>query len=374
MKNSLLFILWFAFIGGVMAQMPTVQLNSKKRQFDDGRILPSEKAFIVSADADPTISLVKMQLFDGGFNDAPLSECSWKRKAEDASSVAILANHYKLRNGRDYSFKFSYYRAIQDGERTQLRAMLGKTTKSLLESNILLTDDRYKFVNSPNDLFNDLNRILTEGLIQFEHKTADVKPVFSQIAANMLRGLTQFRATKNAAGIPDNQPKLLLIKQLENEIEMISNNCYYVLEDKVEILDYPTEKKSNGIALNVGYGGVYRSGSSSSFDYVTGPYAGITLPLASRSLTGGFWNKTSLSVGVFINDFVGQDSVKLSGPLLKRPIYGAIGYRFFDFMRLHVGTALLEEAKTDGSKSIYFKPFVGLSIEFNMLLSLAKNR
>jgi hypothetical protein len=374
MKNSLLFLLWFAFIGGVMAQMPTVQLNSKKRQFDDGRILPSEKAFIVSADADPNISLVKMQLFDGGFKYAPLSECSWKRKAEDASSVAILANHYKLRSGRDYSFKFSYYRALQDGERAQLRSMLGNTTRSLLESNIQLIEDRYKFVNSPNDLFNALNRVLSEGLVQFEAKTSEIKPVFSQIAENMLRGLSAFKSSKNAAGIPNNQPKLLLIKQLENEIEMISNNYSYVLEDKIEILDYPTEQKRNGIALNVGYGGVYRSGSSSSFDYVTGPYAGISLPLASRSLTGGFWNKTSLSVGVFFNDLVGQDSVKLSGPLLKRPIYGAIGYRFFDFMRIHAGTALLEESKADGSKAIYFKPFVGLSIEFNMLLSLAKNR
>ena len=123
--------------------------------------------------------------------------------------------------------------------------------------------------------------------------------------------------------------------------------------------------------LNFGYAGIYESGGVSDLKYYSGPFAGVSFPLGNRVYNSNFLSNTSISAGVFLKNFETSELNKVSGPVVGLPIYVSAGYRMLRFIRLQAGVTILEETDhiTD-SKSVYLKPFVGISIEFRMWLGL----
>lgn len=364
-----------AINGIVFSQMQTIQFNNKKMLFDDGRELPAEKAFMVTTDAGSMTALIKMQISNGVFEkNKILFESSWKRKDDDKATVAALPNHYKLRSGNDFFIRFLYFRKVKENERTQIRSMLEQTAESLIRSTVQLKDNRFAFSISPSELYVSLNSIIEEGMVNYETKTGVTKPKFSGVMENMLRSLVKTRTKTDSLGVVNDEQFMLLLSQAQNEIEMITNQYVYVLEENITIPDYPVERKRNQLALNIGYAGVYNKGGFSDLDYLSGPYAGVSFPLGNRVFSGRFWNNASISAGIFLKDFVLSDSVKNSGPVVKKPLYAALGYRLFDYLKIHAGAAILEEkSNIKSNKSIFIKPFIGLSFEFNLWLGVGKN-
>ena len=374
MKILLPFIGLLLFSGTIYSQMQTVQLNPRQLQFDGGHELPAEKTFLISVDADNMVSMITMQLANGDFDkNKVLYENKWRRKENDFSSVAVMPNLYKLRSGKDYQFRFLYYKRIGEGERRQIRSMLENTANALIESNIVQKDNRYKFSSSPDDLIDYLNKMIEDGMVNYETTTGAAKPQFSEVLENLLSTMakSKFSGENGAFNMEDKMQ--VLQKQVANEIEMIANKYQYVLYDNVVVPDYPVEKKNNVLALNVGYGGVFNKGSFSDLDYFSGAYAGVSFPLGNRVFNGNFWNNTSLSAGVFLKDFKASDSTKFSGPVVQKPIYVALGYRVFNYLKVHAGTTIVEETnQLSDNKSVKLKPFVGLSIEMNLWLGFDK--
>lgn len=354
----------------VLGQMQTVQLNARKLQFDDGRELPAEKAFIVSADAGLPVALLKMQVSASDFEEGKiLYESKWVRKDADNSTVAIMPNHYKLRSGRDYSFRFQYYRRLMEPERRQIQTMLEKTAYSLVKTNIAKKGKRYRFAESPSDIYQALNRMIEEGMVNFETTPGAVTPRFSGVVENLLFTMAREKMVEDSAGIRSGERRNALHRQLANEIQMITNQYQYALQESVVIPEYPVERKNNYLAVHVGYGGVYDDGDFSDLEYFSGPYAGISFPLGNRVFAGNFWNNASVSAGVFLRNFKTSDSTKATGPIVKRPLYAALGYKFLNYFKIHAGAAVLEESEAgNNSKSVFVKPFVGLSAEVNLWL------
>jgi hypothetical protein len=355
------------------SQMQTVQLNSQKMVFNDGGDLPAAKAFIITTDVRKTTGMIKMQIFDGtNFKNKPLNESNWKRNSDVNSSVAILPNHYKLRGGRDYTFRFLYYRDLDQNERSQIREMLNETVTAFVKTNIQQKENKYKFLSNPSDIYNSLNGILKEGMVNYETKTGSRITSFSTIVENMLRVMVKTKIVTDSTETVKNDPLQLLTRQLENEIEMVANSYQYVLDDEVALKNYPVEKTNNTLALNVGYAGIYNNGNVNNLNYFSGPYAGVSFPLGKRAFSGRFWNNASVSAGIFLQDFKVSDSVKVSGPVIEKPIYAALGYRIFNFLKFHAGAAILEEKNggSSGGNSVMVKPFIGLSIELNLWLGI----
>ena len=374
MKIYLPFFAMLLVSSTVFSQMQTVQLNPRKLQFDGGRELPAEKSFLVSVDAENAVSMITMQLANGDFDKYKvLYENKWRRKENDMSTVAVLPNLYKLRSGKDYQFRFLYYKKLGEGERRQIRSMLESTANALIESNIVQKDDRYKFSSSPSDIMDYLNKMVEDGMVNYESRSGSETPKFSEVLENLLSTMAKSKFSgDNSSNNMENKMQTLQ-KQVANEIEMIANQYQYVLYDNIVIPDYPVEKKNNVLALNVGYAGVYNKGTISDVDYFSGAYAGVSFPLGNRVFNGNFWNNASLSAGVFLKDFKANDSTKFSGPVVNRPIYVALGYRVFNYLKIHGGTTVVEETnQMNNNKSITFKPFVGLSIEMNLWLGFDK--
>ncbi len=376
MKTIKLIIALLTISTTLPAQMQTIKLNSQKLQFDDGRALPAEKSFIVNGDAGALVGMMKMQVSTKDFaKDKIVYETTWQRKIDDKTSVAVLPNLYKLKSGNEYFFRFLYYRKIMEVEKAQIKLMLKTTAKTLLESNIQAKDRSYKLLASPEDLYYSLNAVIEEGMVNYETKSGFAKPHFSGVIKDRLRTLSRIKISSDTANASTDNMFTSLLDQVNNEVDMIANNYQYVLNDVVTIPDYPVERKQNSLALNVGYAGVYNSGEFNNIDYFSGPYAGLSFPLGNRVFAGRFWNNSSISAGIFLKNFETTNNVEVSGPIVKKPLYVAYGYKVFNYLKLHAGAAVLEDTKfNNNTTSVYLKPFIGLSLEVNLWLGFDKKQ
>ena len=374
MKKTFLIIAILAFSTVSFAQMQTLLLNAKYLQFDNGRELPAEQAFIINSEVPGTVEMVKMQLSNVPFKlNKQLYESIWVRKENDNTTVAILPNYFKLKSGNKYNFKFLYYRNLQETERQQVSQMLKTTVQAFLTSNIEQKETKYLFRNSPSDIYSSLNTLLSESMVDYETRRGSLAPKWSGIIENMLTTMAKSKISKDTDVKNADNLFAILKNEMNNEITMFANSYDYVLSDVVSIEDYPTEKTMNTISLNIGYAGIYNSGDFSNLDYYSGPYLGISLPLGNRAFNSNFWSKTSLSAGIFLQDFTATNSAKISGPIAEKPIYFGVGYKIFKFLRLQAGTTVLEETDPlNGDKSVYMKPFIGLSMEFQLWLGVNK--
>lgn len=356
------------------AQMQTIQLDTRYMQFDYGRKLPAEQYFIINTEIPRSVELVKIQLSDKDFEKKLiLYESNWLRKENDEGTIAILPNYFELRSGRSYNFRVIFYRTIQETERQELREMLEVTFLSYLQSNIQQRGRRYRLLNSPSDLFNSMNLLLADGMVNYETNPGGSPHKFSGIIEDILRSMAKIRISNRTEPEHMSNSFEMLVKQVNNEVSMFANNYEYVVYDVVDIFNYPVERTINTLAVNVGYAGIYNSGNFSDLNYYTGPYVGISMPLGNKVFSGNFWGNTYISAGVFMTNFEATNTAKVSGPFIKRPIYGSVGVRMLDFLVFQAGSTLLEEFNLSGDgKSLYLKPFVGLSIEFQIWLGFNK--
>lgn len=353
-----------------MGQMQTLQLDPLYMHFDNGRELPAEESFIVHAPVKQDIAMVKMQISNREFDRNILYENIWIRKDGETMQNAILPNYLVLRSGSNYNIRFLYFNKIQETERSQIREMLEATAHTYLQTNIQLRENRYNFQNSPTQIYNALNTILSEGMQNYEIRPGTAEPRFSGIVENMLRTLARYRISDDEE---DESPFDALFRQVSNEIKMFSNSYEFVIEDKVTIMNYPTERKTSALFVNAGYGGVYVSGNFSDLNYYSAPYVGIDLPLGNKVFAGNFWGNTSISAGVFLSKFENTSSRVVSGPIIDLPIFASLNYRTFRFLKLQAGATLMEEKNlVNDTSSLLVRPFVGLSIDFN--IGLGGNR
>ena len=150
-----------------------------------------------------------------------------------------------------------------------------------------------------------------------------------------------------------------------------------MLSEIKTVSDHPTEKQRNIIAINGGYGGAWFNGGLNDFNYGHSPFVGISFPLGKKAFNSKFWSNTSISTGVFILNFKDKDGTSIKGPIIQRPLYVALGYKFFKFLRFNAGAVVLEKESSDddgfvNADKIFVRPFVGLSLELNFWADFAK--
>src|SRR5699024_7527997 len=152
------------------------------------------------------------------------------------------------------------------------------------------------------------------------------------------------------------QQQQQLLQAALSEVEPYMSGRIAVLEDVREKTRYPTEETSRSLALNVGYGGVYLSGEWGNIDYDAAPYAGVSFPLGDRSFSS-FWGNTSLSVGVFLQNFKDKEGNKITGPVVGLPYYLGLGYNFLHVMRLQAGVVATSTKEVSNIQNVKTEDF-----------------
>jgi hypothetical protein len=374
--NKILMIGIFMCNAVAFAQKPNVNLNLRSKTFNNGSELPAEKNFEISINANNNVDFVAIEFYKK-LDKQSFYATTWQRSQGEIRSLAVLPVNIKLKSATSYAFKIKSYRKLTQSDKLKIASQVSTSSKNFIESAIIRTENGYDFKLKKDKLSDQLNNVLASGLSNVEVAFGEKPIQYSDILKVMINNLedTKFKnlmvdstdlGFKNALNAISNQ--------VDNELINIINAYSYVLTDIVEIDSYDTEKTMNFLSLNAGYGGVYDSGSYTNINYFDGAFAGVSFPLANYALSNSFISKTSFSAGVFFNDFKIDNNRFLTGPVVGRPLYAALGYRFLNFVKISAGTTILQEENKllNTTSDVKFKPFLGIGIELDLWLGLKK--
>lgn len=372
----------------VQAQVKNVSYDFQKNTFDNDYRLPSEERFTITGFVDSSIQLVEVEVYQGYNKKGEAKEyysTYWLKDKNDQGNQFYLSIKKPLRQNDKYDFNLKLYRSLNSDEKSYTQQAIVTSIQNFLTSMTRSDSKQLSLDDSPEKIQKNLTSVVIDGLVKYRTRTMEKFGGFSSIVISQLEDLSNVsgKRAKNIRKDEDNSLEEVyenkissILTQVELEIEQYLNQEVLVLDEIKTITDHPTEKQKNIIAINAGYGGAWFDGNMKDFNYGHAPYVGVSFPLGKKAFSSKFWSNTSISAGVFILNFKDKDKVKIKGPIIQRPVYVALGYKFFRFLRFNAGAVVLEK-KTDNDKfinkdKVFVRPFVGLSLELNFWADFAK--
>ncbi len=369
------------------AQYEAAVFDYSMSYFNNGQPLPAEEKILFSGPTSPDAEMVKVSIFNPK-SDKELYHASWKRSPGESANTYRIPFNYRLRANQEYDVRINHYKKLQNSDKSSLENKLKEDLRFLIRETIVMEDQKVDLAISRSKFYTELNQKVYDFLNsyafdnewEFDGFSSTTKILIKQIKRDFdpLANDSTQRLSEEIKRYYEDRIQSL-IELVDNEISDIFEQEVLFLIDKQVIRDYPTEKISGNLALNVGYGGVYLEGELDNFSYDSSPYIGLSFPLSRRINTSPVLNNTSISIGAFINDFEDQEGNKVTGPIFGKPYFVGLGYRLFRFIRLNAGAVVLEKEGTstaDGgnisiqTSDIQLKPFIGISAEVNLSVGL----
>lgn len=366
------------------AQYQTLVLNYEKSCFGENEPLPSHKNFVITGVANTNIPYVEVAIYEGKHKEAESAvyQTFWKRDLNSQSPKFTVPINQHLRESKSYDVLIKYYRVATKAETSNLQENIFSTLDAYIDQSYKLSNSNINFNKSAKKTIADLNEIVIIGMSQYRHRTSFSFKSFSDVVAMKITQ-TESQSLKsisnaNAANGDDAgtrvifRDKLLteLKEMIHTEVNQYLNRELYIMVDDKYIEDYPTEELQNSLPVNIGYGGALLNTDFDAFNYTAGPYLGLSFPFGKEGSQSKFLQRSSLSFGVILDqNLFDQDGIGYTGPIFGVPVYGALGYRAFRFIRVNAGVTVLEDI---AASKIQVYPFVGISAELNLSLSLAK--
>ena len=388
---TLLFLLLFSC--PLFAQYETVVFNYDRTYFNEGQPLPAESNMMLTGEAGRRVGLVEVAIYDSPDTDEePLYRNFWKKGPSSADSRFTLPINYPLRGNEKYTIVLNYYEPVSARQQQLLLRQLTTALDAYIDQSFVVNKSNVELRKHPKSMRGDMNAIVNQGLGLYKNQINYEFNGFSDIVLDKLKQIDELelnRARWNILSREGEDKRALRLKYAQEQIEALkamvsqevaqyANTQLLVLTDSKKITDYATEKTRNVIAINLGYGGVYYSGNFDNFSSATAPYAGISIPLGKAPFSAAFWSRSSISAGVFLKNLeFGEDNVA-TGPVVKRPVYVALGYSALPFVRINAGATVLQSDQGSNSISdfnvdrVYVRPFVGLSLELNFWANLSR--
>lgn len=391
---KLKFYLFVAFLISSLpafAQYNTVVFNYERAYFNDGQPLPAESKFILTGDAAPNIDMVTVRMYPSSDTDnKPLAQNTWKEYTSSRNNIFTVPINQPLRGNEEYTFVLDYYSRASDRQQQELLRRLDAALWAYIDQSYQVSRSSIELRKHPKKMRSDMNAIVKQGLSLYRNQIGNEFSGFSDIVLEKLEQIQDLRLRKarfNIFSRDKEDTKTVRLRYAQEQLEalksMVSGEVaqfagaqLYALVDSKKVTDYATEKTKNIIAINVGYGGVYYSGDVDNFSSDTAPYAGISFPFGKAPFSPVFWERTSISAGVFLKNLKFGESIVATGPLVQRPVFLGLGYRALPFLRLNAGATVLQNDQAGNALSdlnfdrIYVRPFVGLSLEVNLWLNL----
>lgn len=380
--GSILVLLLFTITAN--AQISTLILNYEKSCFGENEPLPARKNFVITGVINSNIPYVEVEIYDDKHDedDAPVYAAFWKSELNNKSSKFTIPVNQKLRAGKAYDVLIKYYRVATETEQTALKGDVTRTLDAYIDQSYKQSSNKVEFQKNSKKLIEDLSKIVITGMSQYRHRTnfsfesfSDViKMKIEQIESQSLKEISKANAgdSKDATVRVEFRNQILneLKAMLHTEVNQYLNRELYIMIDDKYIEDYPTEESQNSLPVNIGYGGALLNTDFDAFNYAAAPYLGLSFPFGKEGSKSKFLQRSSLSFGVILDqNMIDQNDVNYTGPIFNVPVYGALGYRAFRFIRINAGVTVLENVATS---NIEVFPFIGISAELNLSLSLAK--
>jgi hypothetical protein len=384
MKRYLLLALAvFLSVNPNYAQIQAVNFDVVNNTINNNNPLPAEELFFITGTIPTDIELVRLDLNRNRKNSSPESYL-WKKAFDFPVENYELLISNELRSNDNYDLTFSYYSRATEEQIETVRTYIKQNLVSYLRANLEVTGSGIKTYQSDAAVMRQMDQIVLDGLEDYRHYLGRDFKGFSEIVRQKLEQKDRLklrRAKFNVLGRKreDNDKAAYanqyineLIEVISNETDQFLNKSLMTLADIRTLSNYPTEKKPNTLPLNFGYGAIAMRRDFTSTQYLQSPYVGFSLPLGNKVFQK-FLGNASFSTGVFLQNFEVNPSETVSGPLINRPIYAALGYQVFRIFRINAG-AVLVNYENGGTNVNYVQPFVGASLELNLWLGLRDRR
>ncbi len=385
-KRITLFISLFVTLFVANAQYQTVNYQYERNWFNENNPIPSETHWMLNGNITKSIELVELEIYKSTkVNETdPIYMNVWRKGLGAKKSHFFIPVNIKLVENRRYSYVIRYYSPLSKLEYKELKHTLDLTIENYLKTNISMEKSKVRMSKSPNEMYDDLNQIIHRGLKYYRLGNGLKFDSFSSIVLKKLEQVKSLKSKYSKYNILNKDKnytkddlKVLhfnkLMKELVSTCNTEANNYLKTnilkMIDRKEVLNYPTENKPNSIRLNIGYGGIHKSGGFKDMSYATAPYAGISLPLANSQMNDNILSRSSISFGVFLERYkFSGDAEKVSGSFIKLPAYIAYGIKPVSFMRINIGATTFEEnsTKTFDFKNISVRPFIGIAFELDV--------
>ena len=385
------FMAVLAFSISLTAQLSIVNFEEELRQFNNGEAIPAEKKLLIVGTIPSDINLVEVLIFTskGKDNRKALYTNFWLRPKDNTGTQYKVPIQYRLNAGKEYDFSLRYFKMLDKEEKRQLYSQLVNNLNNYVDQSFAIGKKKLDFSKKTKHIMKDLNNVVVVGLSNYRTSNHVNFSGFSDIVRGQLEKI-QAANLKEADRVVDEKDakkakKIFHGKMIADLKQMIASEVQFVLNDKWNSLDQvhyvdhvETEKRNGYFSVNAGYGAVYLGGNIDNLNYETAPYLGLSFPLSTSTIAPKIFRNASITVGVFLKDLDGEDDKKITGPIIKRPLYLGLDYKLFQFIRFNAGAAFLEEVGEDNGqisgieKRVFVKPFVGLSAKINLSIGLDK--
>ena len=380
---SKLSILIFVLLTGIAlnAQNPVVNFNYERSTFNEGAPLPSETYFVLTGAASTQVNMVEFLIYSSSniATKDPLFANTWKREYNNAKQSYNMPVRYKLRGDNNYTLVINYYRTAEDDELKNTMDELFNTLDAFVDLNFVKGKKSFSLNKSSSAIVKDMNSLVESALAYYKSPSNIAFEGFSDLVKEQIETVAKTKYNKvfgkktdleTRKENADYQLKELKVR-LHSEVAHLFNSGLSILGDSKIITNYPSQEQKNTITLSLGYGGTAVAGGFDNAEYDRGVMAGVAIPFGNRAFAPAFFSKTAFMTGIFLNDFSSAAQSKITGPLVNKPIYAGLGYNVFEFLRVTAGTVLLTN-DSGGNKDIYFKPYVGLTIDINVWIGIGK--
>ncbi len=365
------------------AQHATVVYNYERNYFNENQPLPAETNMIFSGGIPGDVNIVEVELYRGGDDKKknPLYTATWKRPHGNQMDVFSTPVNYKLHSGNSYDVRLNYFRSLTEAEREYLKTRLFQTLDAYILSSLEVNKRNIRMLKPSKRIMLDLNSIVEDALSVYRSRSEVGFDGFSDVVKNQLRQIEDADLSRgkflsiadkkrNAKAMYANKLLEDLMKVVRNETEQYLNSDLMLISDTKMVDDYSVEKTPGSLSLNVGYGGVHFAGGFNDLDYGSAPFVGVSVPFGRKAFSR-FLGNSSLSIGAMVTNMENAAGEEVTGPIIKRPSYVALGYKLFKFVRLNAGASFTEVAGSngDGLSNVSVRPFVGISAEVNLSIS-----
>lgn len=388
-RNIIIFALVILFPASLLAQYVTVSYDYEKNWFNGSGTLPAEKSWMVYGPILTYTNMVKVDAFSTSNIDIePVYSSIWKMPFDKTTKEFSVPMNYNLRGNSKYTFSISYYRDITEGEKMRLQGILNDIINTYINQSIEVSKRKVSLRKNPKAVIDELNSIVLEGTSNYSTKNGFDFKGFSGLVLDKLQQIDELKLKKAhqttlTENTNNNDLKVKYLEAQLNELKVLCSKeiAQYMASDLSVIYDrrivynYYTEKVKSTISVNAGYAGVYHSGSMSEMISGSQAFVGMSLPFANSKFSSKFWSNTAISTGVFINNIDFGNDLIGSGPIINRPIYLGLGYKTLYFIRINAGVTMLQTKVSNNSvdfNNIYFRPYIGFSLEFNLWLGIDK--
>ena len=370
-----------------LGQFATVVYEPERRQLNEGQPLPAETRWMLSGPVSDKTELVELRIYDQPDRRRLLHTAQWIRTEWSGERRFLIPVDLKLQGNDSYTFELGFYQPVPEAAVKDLRSDLERYLSAYIDEVFDVGRRRSRLSKPVKQVMEEMGLIVEQGTERYRCRLGNSFPGFSQLVEDKLRkthgtalSVARFSIKRSEEDserdrrIAYSRTQMESIKEVvRSEVGAFLDRQLLVLRDRTMIQDQPTEKLKRIVAVNLGYGGIYNSGSLEDLSYGSAPYLGLSLPFGRRTMHSRFASNSSFSAGVFLANTTDELGGEVSGPLVGRPMYAAFGYRLFRMLRVNAGAAILQQA-ADGNgldlNKIYMSPFVGLSLEINLWLGL----